>query len=179
MENENFEKEQQKKWYQKTWGIIVLFIIFPPIGLYFLWKSDDYSQKTKSIVTSIVVFLIIASIFQNDGIDYANDKEIFVGKDSNGSSYYLLTDSIDPIAGIDNEGAYSSCRIKIVQSNNDIRYLECNFYDKTKYKPARFRDAYGNFGVINENDNSIASNTYIAINKNMEETIKQAKKSGK
>lgn len=50
------------KWYQKPKGVILLLVFFFPLGLYFMWKNEMWSKKTRLIITSI---LIIAIIFQN------------------------------------------------------------------------------------------------------------------
>ena len=63
MENEN--ENVEKKWYQKTWGIIILFIIFPPVGLYFLWKSD-LSKNSKLVTTGIFALLLLLSIVNDE-----------------------------------------------------------------------------------------------------------------
>ena len=76
MENENFEKEQPKKWYQKTWGIILLLLIFFPAGLYFLWKSD-FSKKSKLVLTGIIAILVFSSMGnkeQNQNITTQNQQ---------------------------------------------------------------------------------------------------------
>lgn len=61
MENENVESESTKKWYQKTWGIILLLFLFFPAGLYFLWKSD-FSKKSKLLWTVIIGILVLYNI---------------------------------------------------------------------------------------------------------------------
>ena len=76
VENENFEKEQQKKWYQKTWGIILLLFLFFPAGLYFLWKSD-FSKKSKLVWTVIIGILVLYSMGRNpqhQSVDYQSQQ---------------------------------------------------------------------------------------------------------
>ena len=53
---------------------------------------------------------------QPKSVDYANDREIFVGKDPKENSYYLLTDSIysSSLDEVANGITYYLCRIKIV-----------------------------------------------------------------
>ena len=44
------------KWYQKTWVIILFLIIFWPVGLVFMWKSN-WNKITKIIVTIVIAML--------------------------------------------------------------------------------------------------------------------------
>ena len=54
---------ENKKLYQKTWFIWLLTILIWPIGLLLLWKYFDYSKRTKTIITSIVIGLAIIGSF--------------------------------------------------------------------------------------------------------------------
>ena len=76
MENKNIEKEAQKKWYQTTWGIILLLIVFIPAGLYFLWKSD-FSKREKLLWTIIIGMIFLYSFDkapQNQSIQYQSEE---------------------------------------------------------------------------------------------------------
>lgn len=51
------------KWYQANPLIILLLILFFPLGLYLMWKYSGWSQLTKWIITGvIVVFIFIITI---------------------------------------------------------------------------------------------------------------------
>lgn len=51
------------KWYQKNPFIILLLVLFFPVGLYLMWKHSDWSPKTKWIVTGVLlVFVFIVGI---------------------------------------------------------------------------------------------------------------------
>ena len=47
-----------KKWYQKDWGIILLCVLFFPVGLYLVWKKSEWSKRNKIIATVCVILLI-------------------------------------------------------------------------------------------------------------------------
>ena len=51
-------EKQNKKWYQKTLGIIFWLIFFYPAGLFLMWKHARWTLKTKGIITGIYVFFI-------------------------------------------------------------------------------------------------------------------------
>ena len=53
------ENQHQQKWHQKPNSIIVLLIIFFPLGLYFMWKNEIWPIKTRWIITSIFIFAVI------------------------------------------------------------------------------------------------------------------------
>ncbi|MBI3341577.1 hypothetical protein HY024_00480 [Candidatus Curtissbacteria bacterium] len=56
----NLEKD---KWYQKSAVIIVLLVIFFPIGLYLMWKYANWDNKIKWGVTGLLSLLLIANRF--------------------------------------------------------------------------------------------------------------------
>lgn len=47
------------KWYRKPWGIILLLLLFFPIGLYLLWTYPEWSKKSKWIITGVTVVYVI------------------------------------------------------------------------------------------------------------------------
>lgn len=53
------ENQHQQKWHQKPNSIIVLLIIFFPLGLYFMWKNEIWPIKTRWIITSVFIFAVI------------------------------------------------------------------------------------------------------------------------
>ncbi len=53
-----------KKWYQQTWGIVLLFVLFFPVGIYLMWRYADWSQKAK-IIVSVIFAIIAVSIAMN------------------------------------------------------------------------------------------------------------------
>ena len=51
------EKPPQAKWYLKTSWIVIAFLCVGPLALPLVWINPRFSQKTKIIVTIIVVIL--------------------------------------------------------------------------------------------------------------------------
>ena len=49
----------QKKFYQKTWFIVLLLILFWPVGLFLMWKYADWSKIAKIVVTVIIGLLTV------------------------------------------------------------------------------------------------------------------------
>ena len=54
---------EPQKWYQKTFGIILLLIFFFPIGLYLMWRYGKWNKTVKIVVTAALVIIGIGSLF--------------------------------------------------------------------------------------------------------------------
>ncbi len=55
-------KNQDKPWYEKDFGIILLFIFFWPVGLYLMWKYSEWSTPVKWTLTAICSFMFFTAI---------------------------------------------------------------------------------------------------------------------
>lgn len=55
-----------KKWYQKTPGIIVLLVLFFPVGLFVMWKYASWPSKAKWVISGIFVFIILTNLLDGD-----------------------------------------------------------------------------------------------------------------
>lgn len=53
--------EAKKKWYQGNLGIIILLILFFPVGLYLMWKHANWNKTAKWVVTGIFAFFILGN----------------------------------------------------------------------------------------------------------------------
>lgn len=62
MENQTTIPSQPKKWYQQTGGVVVLLILFFPVGLYLMWKNAVFSKTVRWIITGFFVIAIIANM---------------------------------------------------------------------------------------------------------------------
>ena len=56
----------QSKWYDKTWLVIILCIIFFPAGLYGIWKNQSISKGWKIGVTVVIVLIVFAQLGKED-----------------------------------------------------------------------------------------------------------------
>jgi uncharacterized membrane protein YvbJ len=50
-------KPQETKWYFKTYGIVTAFLCVGPLALPLVWLNPRFSQKTKLILTIIIIIL--------------------------------------------------------------------------------------------------------------------------
>ena len=67
---------QNLKWYQKKNGIIIVLILFFPVGLYLMWKHSDWNNKTKVIITSLFLIAGIFSITDESSDSKINESSI-------------------------------------------------------------------------------------------------------
>jgi len=63
MENNN---SNSNAWYEKTWLVVILCIIFFPVGLYALWKNSSISKGWKIGVTILISIIVLANLGGND-----------------------------------------------------------------------------------------------------------------
>lgn len=52
--------EMTKKWYQQTWGIILLLVLFFPAGLFLMWKHTKWNTLVKGGITAFFVLWVAA-----------------------------------------------------------------------------------------------------------------------
>lgn len=58
----NDTKDTPEKWYQKTFGIVAMLILFFPIGLFLMFKYSKWNNLTKTIISSVCAILILISL---------------------------------------------------------------------------------------------------------------------
>ncbi len=51
-----------KKWYQKTWFIVIMLILFAPVGIALLWTRKDMKKVTKVILTVVFGFVFLVAV---------------------------------------------------------------------------------------------------------------------
>lgn len=58
METDKTKTVSEKKWFTTDWGIILLLVVFFPIGLYLMWKYSKWSTVSKIVITIIIVLFV-------------------------------------------------------------------------------------------------------------------------
>lgn len=58
--------EQKPGWYENKAAVILWLVLFFPVGLYGIWKSSQFSDKTKWIVTGCFGVLIVIAGLSDD-----------------------------------------------------------------------------------------------------------------
>lgn len=64
-----------KKFYEQTWFIVLILIVFFPAGLVLVWTNKQWSQKSKIIATVIVAVLVILGLGGRGGSKANADTE--------------------------------------------------------------------------------------------------------
>ena len=49
------------KWHQKPSGVIILLILFWPVGLYLMWKNGMWSKNTRYAISAVCVILTLGA----------------------------------------------------------------------------------------------------------------------
>ncbi|MBU0547734.1 MAG: hypothetical protein KJ710_07255 [Candidatus Omnitrophica bacterium] len=59
------DNKQQKKWYFRTWALVVSFFSVGPFMLPLVWANPNFSRKTKIIISAVIIILsyMLASFF--------------------------------------------------------------------------------------------------------------------
>lgn len=67
-DNSKLTKQQINalKDYQKPWLIILMLIVFFPIGLYLMWKYSNWNKITKWIITGIIGLLVLITLISSE-----------------------------------------------------------------------------------------------------------------
>lgn len=72
-QNPNFmENTNSNAWYEKTWVVVILCVLFFPVGLYALWKNSSISQGWKIGTTILIIIIIISNLGNKKQITSTN-----------------------------------------------------------------------------------------------------------
>lgn len=52
-------EQQEQKWYDKVWLVILLCILFFPVGLYGLWKSPSFTNGGRIAITTVIIIVLL------------------------------------------------------------------------------------------------------------------------
>lgn len=59
------KNNEDKKWYQRDIGVLILTIIFFPVGVYLMWKNHNFDKKWRVII-SFAVLIFYFFILSNE-----------------------------------------------------------------------------------------------------------------
>lgn len=94
------------KWYNKNWLVVILCVIFFPIGLYALWKNEKISKAWKIGVSVVIGILVIINIGQKDNkTDSTVSTPQTEEKSEKGNSQYINgLNPVDVYLNLEKEG---------------------------------------------------------------------------
>lgn len=99
-----YKKTQEQKaidpdrvWYKQTWGIILMLILFFPVGLYLMFKYSGWNKYVKIAVTVLCCIALLVSLLtdgdSNSGDESSTeDKAVIVQETETESHGELLTE---------------------------------------------------------------------------------------
>lgn len=123
-----------KKWYQKTGYIILLLVLFFPVGLFLMWKYTDWSKNIKIAISAVLALFFGISIIASGGSDEPADATVSdTGIESfdfhrNDALKLEVGDIEDSYFTIDGTDEFSEDDISFISSNEDVATFT---YDKT------------------------------------------------
>lgn len=105
----NSDNRNSKKWYQKTAWIIILLILFFPIGLYLMWRYTNWKKPAKIIISAFFAFIVYAFVTAPDlesvklqadtSTVYDINEQIDIGKEVKPDSYSLSSGTFKTTGG--------------------------------------------------------------------------------
>jgi hypothetical protein len=109
-------------WYEKTWLVILLCVIFFPVGLYALWKNSTIGKGWKIGVTAIIALIVIANLGDSDdkttsasSSDNTTKEETTTDKKPKNESNWRYSEDIDQM---DN----TKITVASIESDNSIKF---------------------------------------------------------
>ena len=153
------ELTKQSKWYDKTWLVIILCVIFFPVGLYALWKNSSISKGWKIGVTIVIVLIVIAQFGNDDKTSSIKADESTTTSNSNEKELtQAQKDSVakvERLAVIEERKKQTISAADLTQNyiDNEVRADE-NFKNKEFYVE----------GTVNDIKKDIMDDIYVTLN---------------
>jgi hypothetical protein len=66
------ENQTNLKWYQKPNGVIILLILFFPVGLYQMWKNQMWTKKTRIIISVFIILSVVVATSNENSNSFSN-----------------------------------------------------------------------------------------------------------
>lgn len=117
------KKSSKKKWYQKTWVIVLMLIIFFPVGLFLLWKYTNLKKPLKILITALIGLIFIfanSSVLENLTLEIPDYQEEYF-TDSH-IDINILTEPEDFLSGNNMED------LEFITSSDNISFDKDGIY---------------------------------------------------
>lgn len=64
-EKEIMDNQKAKKWYFRTWALVVSFLSVGPFMLPLVWANPGFSKKTKVIISAVIIIssYLLSAVF--------------------------------------------------------------------------------------------------------------------
>lgn len=149
--------KNQSKWYNKTWLVIILCIMFFPVGLYALWKNQSISKGWKTGITVIIALIVIANI--------GKENEDSSSKSDNSSKKEISTSTLtqaqrDSLAKIERKALIEERKnLTITAANLTQSYIDNEVRADENFKGKKFYVE----GTISDIKKDIMDNIYVTL----------------
>jgi len=129
-------EEKKAKWYDNKWAVHVLLVLFFPVGIYALWKSNTIAKWWKIGGTVLIALIVISNIAGKDNAVSSSDKV----DDQVVASVVLTEAQKDSIAQVQRaalitdreERTWSAREVVALYEQNEIQ-ADIDFKDKWFY----------------------------------------------
>ena len=133
------------KWYNKTWLVVLLIIIFFPVGLYALWKNETISKGWK---IGVAAFFVLAAITALAG---EGAEKFDLEKEKKSQLFDIAYNSEKNLkSGLKDPGSYEKISKDYYFMNDSIYKIEI-VYSATNSFGGRLQNKYLKTGVLKFN----------------------------
>lgn len=94
-----FQHGKNNKFYTKNWFMWLMMVVYPPIGIFFMWKFHDKMKKNTKIILTIafsLFFILTVAVNRN--------KKVTIGSNSKSASNITKRNKANKIRVIDFSG---------------------------------------------------------------------------
>lgn len=102
--------ENNLEWFKKKSYIILLLIIFFPLGLYLMWNNKIWTQNIRVLITFLIISIIIYGQFNNSSLTNSNDHSEPICEDMRSYEGGIKAGRTDKRGADALHNEYSSCR---------------------------------------------------------------------
>lgn len=106
------EQNQSKKWYDNKFVVHLLLVIFFPVGLYALWKTDTIAKWWKITATVLIGLIVIANIGDDNTSSNSSNSSSYSETENNNPKIELTQIQKDSIAEIRKKEEQQKAKIK-------------------------------------------------------------------
>jgi hypothetical protein len=150
------EQHQEKKWYDNKLVVTLLCIVFFPVGLYALWKSNTISQGWKIGVTIVIALFVVIGV-SNEDDNVSSTDTVTASSQPEKELTQAQKDSIAKVERAEKiekrkESTISANNLVAAYKNNEIA-ADKNYEGKTFYVE----------GYIDNIGNDILDNAYVTL----------------
>ncbi|MDQ5982179.1 MAG: hypothetical protein QG549_176, partial [Patescibacteria group bacterium] len=180
-------KGTPKRWYAKNRVILLLIILFFPLGLTLMWKYGDWTRKTKWIITVTVgLILTLGMIGSYNAAPYITVNNAKSNKINTDNSEYLLTGDVSSMKAstltIENksvnlsEDSEFTYRVSLLEGDNTFHLVANNANGQTEKVLTIHRTTKAEFAARTEAEKLAAEKRALDESKKEAEAIAKAKK---